>query len=474
MIYRGWTNPRGHTRRGKAPLAISFTAVLLLLLVAVVSVSQAQDRQTQLTLDLRQVRYQLDGFGGNYCFEIESPVTQYTLSHLRIAWARTEMSLNDWEPANDNDSPDATNWEYLASQDQAGSKLRAELLLARQLQDMGIPYVSSVWWLPEWLYAEPGKPPNTHHRRGHPDKWPELLECIRSYLLYARRQYGVEPDLFSFNEPNLGVMVFFSAQEHCEAIKRIGAQLERLGLKTRMLLADATGPRGTHTYAQVAAADPEAMQYVGAVGFHSWGGASPEQYAAWADLAADLNLPLLVTELGVDPHAWRTRSFESFDYALRELRMYQELLLYARPQATMQWEFTSDYSILKEEADETGRTKLLPTARFHFVKHFCNLTPPGVEALSTTSDDPEVLFTAFVGPADTGRVYTLHIANLRDQGDAIISGLPTETIRFRAIRTTQDEGFRELEPVLAHNGTVQVGLAAHSLLTLTTMPAEGS
>ena len=188
-------------------------------------------------------------------------------------------------------------------------------------------------------------------RRIAPDKWPELLESIGSYLQYAKRQYGVEPDLFSFNEANIGVDVLLTAEEHRDAIKRIGAHFERLGLRTKMLLADATGPRGTVRYALPAAADPAAVRYCGAVGFHSWGGGSPSDYAAWGDLAKRLGLPLLVTELGVDAAAWRNRAYDTYAYAVREMQMYQELLLYARPQGTMQWEFTSDYGIVDEPQD---------------------------------------------------------------------------------------------------------------------------
>lgn len=65
--------------------------------------------------------------------------------------------------------------------------------------------------------------------------------------------------------------------------------------------------RGTYTYCLPAANDSEAVQYIGAVAFHSWGGASPKDYRAWSDLADRLKLPLLDTELGVDlrakPHA---------------------------------------------------------------------------------------------------------------------------------------------------------------------------
>ena len=90
-------------------------------------------------------------------------------------------------------------------------------------------------------------------------------------------------------------------------IKRLGAHLKKLGLKTKMVLGDTGSARGTYTYCLPAANDPEAVQYIGAVAFHSWGGASPKDYRAWSDLADRLKLPLLDTELGVDlrakPHA---------------------------------------------------------------------------------------------------------------------------------------------------------------------------
>jgi hypothetical protein len=453
--------------------AVALTSAVVVCALLTPRASLSQHGHIQLTLAADQVRYHLDGFGGNYCFGLDAPATLYTLDNLHIAWARTEMRLADWEPDNDNASPTDPDLDYYDDRDVSGSKLRREFLIGKRLQDMGIPFVASVWWLPEWLYAEPGKPRNTHRRRIDPDKWPELLECIGSYLLHAKSRYGVEPDLFSFNEPNIGVMVLLSAEEHRDAIKRIGAHLRSLGLKTKVLLADATGPRGTHTYALPTTRDPDAMQYVGAIGFHSWGGGEREHYAAWADLAQSLHLPLLVTELGVDPFAWKTGAFDTFDYALRELRMYQELLLYACPQATMQWQFTSDYAIVKEEKLADGRIQLLPTTRFHFIKHFCNLTPRGAAALPTTASHPDVLLTAFAAAQEGCRRYTLHIANFGERQEATISGIPADAAKFRAIQTGQYEGFRELQAVRAHERTIHLQLAARSLLTLTTMPAEG-
>ncbi|MBM4094529.1 MAG: hypothetical protein FJ276_34760 [Planctomycetes bacterium] len=420
----------------------------------------------RLTLDADKVRHQFHGFGGNYCFGIESPVTQYTLDNLKVAWARTEMSLALWEPENDNESPDAVHWEAYQRRDTPDSRLRREWLLMKQIQDKGIPYVISAWRMPPWLTEPAGRQGESRARRLRPEMWPEMLEAVGSYLLHAKEHYGVEPDLFSFNEANIGVDLLLAPEEHHQMIKRLGAHLKKLGLKTTMLLGDTGSARGTHAYCLPAANDPEAMQYVGAVAFHSWGGASPEEYQAWADLADRLKLPLLNTELGVDAGAYRDRSFDSFFYATREVEMYQEVILHARVQGTQQWEFTSDYSIVHETRDAAGKSLIEPTARFHFVKQFCNLTPQGSDVLTTASDQPKVLVTAFRGKDG---VLTLHVANLGAGRKATLAGIPADVGSLRAVRTSQTEGFHELPAVEPRRGILELDLAPQSLLTLTTM-----
>ncbi len=427
--------------------------------------TEQDDTPANLAVDASDVGYKLHGFGGNYCFNIESPISQYTLANLRQGWARTEVTAYEWEPENDNDDPNDTNWDYLRAQDKPDSNLRREFLIAKQIQDKGIPYCASVWGMPGWMYSEPIDRPRGSRRKIADDKWDELLECLGSYFVHARDEHGVEPDLFSFNEANIGVDVWLTAEEHRDAIKRIGAHFEKLGLKTKMLLADATGPRGTHVYAEPAANDPEALKYCAAIGFHSWGGASPEEYAAWGDLAERLGLPLLVAELGVDAGAWRTNAFDTYLYALREVEMYQELLLYARPQGTQQWEFTADYGICDVEKDADGNETVVPTVRYHFVEHFCNLTPLMADALATTSDHEKVLITAFSGDG----IDTIHIANMGAARKATVTGIPESITQLRAIRTSETEGFVELDPVQVKRGKAELDLGGLGLTTLTTM-----
>ena len=65
------------------------------------------------------------------------------------------------------------------------------------------------------------------------DFWPRYPDAFKlaGRCHHAKQNYGAEPDLFSFNEANIGVYVLFTPEEHKEALKSIGAHLKKLGLK---------------------------------------------------------------------------------------------------------------------------------------------------------------------------------------------------------------------------------------------------
>jgi hypothetical protein len=99
-----------------------------------------------VTIDPCTTVYKFDGWGGAFCFNIESTAQmQYNIDTLSPCWARTQMSLTEWEPANDNNNPNDINWAYFESRVTPGSNLEREFLLAKQLQDKHIPYLISVW-----------------------------------------------------------------------------------------------------------------------------------------------------------------------------------------------------------------------------------------------------------------------------------------------------------------------------------------
>ena len=162
--------------------------------------------------------------------------------------------------------------------------------------------------------------------------------------------------------------------------------------------------------------------------------------------------------------------YDSFHYGMREVRMLQELLLFARPQSALLWEFTDDYSIVKT-GSTAGEKKLVPTHRFWFVKQFSDLTPQKADALETVSDNPKVLFTAFAGGEPGQRAYTLHVANLGAERDVTLRGVPAEVQELRTVRTSETEDFLELAPVKAESGVVKFRMPVRCLLTLTNSSA---
>jgi O-glycosyl hydrolase len=379
--------------------------------------AQPKPSPASISVEAGATLYPFDGFGGNYCFNTQTPVVDYTMDKLNLSWARLEMKAMYWDSQRASPSPE----------------LVRDFELMRRVQGMHIPWIISLWRVPERFYADPNqKPMSAFGRRIAGEKWPELLELIGSYLTYLKAHYGAEPDFFSFNEPDLGVSVGFSAETHRDAIKLIGGHFAKLGLKTKMLLGDTANPRDSHKYTLAAAADAEAMKYVGAVSFHSWGSGTPEQYRAWAQVARWFKLPLIVGEAGTDPGSYRNRSFDSYSYGLRDAEQYQQLLRDSAPVALLYWEFTEDYGLVHR----TGGS-IEPTGRFWLMKHFTNLSPTKSQVVKSSSDNEEVLVSAFT---KNGRL-AVHILNLGPERDISANGLPTGL--WKTVTTTETSGFQE-------------------------------
>jgi hypothetical protein len=397
-------------------------------------------RLARLTIDAKRLRQPFLGFGANYCWVNTSPVVDYTLEHLKSTWLRFELKFGSW----------------IAERDDPGPLLRRDFELMQRAQRAGIPWIISLWRVPEDYYVprEPGASPLGHGRKIALARWDDFLEGIGSFLLYVKQHYGAEPDMFSFNEPDLGVDIVFTGEEHRDAIKMIGAHFEKLGLKTKQLLGETANPRDRHLYVLPTAADPEAMKYVAGVSFHSWGGASPEQYAAWGDVAEWLQRPLFVGEAGMDPGAYRNRTYDSYTYGLRELKDHFDAVLHARAQVSLYWQYTNDYGLVRVAEDGT----IEPTGRFHLMRHLSNLTPPHAQVITARSDQPDVHVMGFRS-SDT---LVVHVLNTGPACGAELSGLPTGGV-WRITSTTETAPFQEQPWMPATDG---LEIPARSMITL--------
>ena len=402
-----------------------------------------------------------EGFGGNFVYGLGTPVATSLIARLDPVRARIEMPLYEWEPENDNAAPGETDWARLEARDVPGSTLRRRFELAQLLARRGVPLTISVWDLPEWMYEGAPRGRWASRRTVSAEMWPEVLESAGSYLLYLKKKYGVEPELFSFNEPEMGVRVLFTAEQHRDMILRFGERFARLGLKTRLLLADVAGPRATESYGVYAVSDPACARKIGAMAFHSWGGATPAEYAAWPAMARRFGLPLDVTELGWDAASWRTpEDLKSPYYVIQEARLVLEVLAHARPRSALLWEYSDDYPLLMPGAGGA----LEATDRLRFLEQLIRLTPKPAQPLQAASSRLDIPVAAFRG----GKTAVVaHLVNTGASRPAVLRGVPAGVTELKVVAIAAAGGAPVESRVPVKAGRAEVELPAWSLVSLT-------
>lgn len=371
-----------------------------------------------VTIDPAGRRSAFDGFGGNFVYGTDSPVTRATLDALRLTWARIPLDLREWEPTNDNGDPNLTNEAALAANDVESSTLRKRFELDRELfKRTDGRIIASIWYPPEWLFAEPiasgwREQPGTIPR----ERWPELAECITSYLERLKNVYGVEPKLLSFNESDQGVYVKLDGESTRDLAKLLAAEFSRKGLKTKLLLGDSADVAKGLDQIGPTLADKESRAFVGGLAYHPWAGQN-EAWPKWADIAAREGLPLFTTEMGADADAWRDGSFASPRYTLRLARRYVEQLADARSTALLEWEWSDDYPMTSEV---DGKQKLSP--RGEWLKLMTNRTPQFGQTIATTVDRS----TMRAATIARGDAWTVLLVNLDAERTIHVRGLPAK------------------------------------------------
>jgi O-glycosyl hydrolase len=95
------------------------------------------------------------------------------------------------------------------------------------------------------------------------------------------------------------------------------------------------------------------------------------------------------------------------------------------------------------------------------MKQFVNLTPTRSQAVASSSDQSDVLVSAFV----RGNSVAVHVLNLGPERDAAIAGLPVGT--WRTVTSTEAAGYQEALATVSGGATpCGLRLPARSLTTL--------
>ena len=204
--------------------------------------------------------------------------------------------------------------------------------------------------------------------------------------------------------------------------------------------------------------------YIGAVAFHTWRGCTEEALHAWGDAARQLGVPLLITEAGPDAHLHEYPSVRLEPwFQLQEIELYVRCCAQSQPATIMEWQLTTDYSVLSGGGVYGESGLLKPTQRFWNLKQL-GATPAGALALPITSDRPDVTVAAFGDPAHNR--YALHIVNRGNQRSAVLTGLPESVTAWRRFITNAHRGMEEHGRVEARSGTGEFVLPPASFTTL--------
>ncbi len=417
-----------------------------------------------LTLNAEQTGRPFDGLGGN--FRLQNPaadpqVIQYCLDNMRVAWGRVELPWRSWQPVLDSRPIDS------AEAGKLDPAVRKAMEMAKTLNSKGIPLILSCWFPPAWAAQGPLRNrPGPDHVWGNPlnkDNMQAIYKSLTDYIIYLKKNYGVEPRLFSFNESDLGINVHVTPAEHDELIKGLGAYFAAHGVKTKMLLGD-NSDATTYSFIYPAMDDSAAKPYIGAISFHSWRGWDTETLEKWADAATKMQVPLLVGEGSIDAAAWNYPAiFQEQIYATKEINLYIRLLAICQPLSILQWQLTSDYSPLAGGGIFGNKDSLHPTWRFWNLRQLAS-TPRGLSAMPLSADRPNLTCAAF-GDNKKG-VYAIHLLNNGAARQITITGLPKKARTFRVYTTNKEQSMKEGPRIDVDHGQAKFQAGAVSYNTL--------
>jgi hypothetical protein len=403
--------------------------------------------------------------GGNFRIQnarVDPKVIEYNLANMRVAWARVEMPWRTW----DSDTMVDPAGKDTAQQD---PRVRAAMEMARTMSRKGAPVVVSAWFPPQWavIGTLPRGGELVNGKRGNQldsTKMERIYASLTSYLLYLKSHYGVEAAMFSFNESDLGIDVRQTAEEHNAFNKGLGAYMKSHGLATKMLAGDVSDATPTW-FIGPTMQDSTAWPYIGAVSYHSWRGWSDSLLTFWSDAAKHIGVPLLVGEGSTDAGAYRyPLIFQEPDMALYEIELYVRMLALSEPRSILQWQLTSDYSLLAGGGVYGDTTPLRPTQRFWNLKQLAS-TPERVSHRPIRCAAP--VSCAALGDANAGR-YAVHLVNTGAWRPAELTGLPRGVTQLRVWTTDAQRTMVEGPRVPVRDGRAEFRLDAASFVTLVT------
>ena len=434
---------------------------------AVMKVSGVQHHEVaHINLDASNPGRLFTGFGGNFRIQNvqkDPEVIDYCLENLRVAFGRVEFPWAQWDQIQHPELYQGQQGQASISRANPADHIRRSAEMARRLKQVGMPVIVSAWFPPMWAGNQTTRSDGTSRAYSlKPEEQDRIFESIASYLIYLKKEYGCEPDYFSFNESDLGINVVHTPEEHRDFIKNFGKYMADQGLKTLMLLGD-NSDATTFDFIVPTLNDPAALRYVGAISFHSWRGCDDETLKKWAGAARQINVPLIVGEGSTDAAAHQYAGiFNESTFALYEINLYTRICAISQPLSILQWQLTSDYSLLWGDGIYGSEGPLRPTQRFFNIKQLAS-TPADSFAIPTTVDKDNINVASFINTARGESA--VHIVNNAASCPAVITGLPASST-YAVVQITNSGSNAESMYLPVVDGKVEVNMPAESFVSV--------
>jgi O-glycosyl hydrolase len=224
----------------------------------------------------------IEGFGATTLSLVNSDLGDLLSPPLRAraidaAYSQVGISMGNLEGAlpetpdgwdqrrNDNDDPFDINWE--------GFQISSPDAMKEKVVDLAEPLGFNGYFLGQKINIRWTSPWLGEIRRTDYDRFlDEAAEQIVAAQIYWRDTYSIVPRYqMPFNEPAGGNQDSLSAGEQVGIIKRAGARLREEGFTSlKFVVPNEETVERSYASAQAILSDPEAREYVGAIGYHPY------------------------------------------------------------------------------------------------------------------------------------------------------------------------------------------------------------
>lgn len=409
------------------------------IVIAKAPLSEISKDTVKVVIDKNKLQQKIEGFGATHVSliyegagdvlspEIRAKAIDALFKQVGISMGNLEGALLEstggWENRkNDNSDPFSINWD--------GFETKTAEAIQQNLVKPALPLGFDNYFLSQKVNVRWASPWLEELRQHDYERYlDEIAEQVVAGHLHWRKVYGIVPAYqMLFNEPLSGnhELLNGSVKDIVNIVKRTGKRLQSEGFQVRFVLPNEETEENTVQVAKAILSDPEARQFVGAIGYHTYpygstyssiseilatsgvGKPNPERIAVrerLRDLGQQYKIPVWMTE--VSHGNVKAQSFEAF--LGRAIHIHDELL-YANASAYFgmnnMWDNASQQMHFNNQdlSSEEGTIVLIDspkqtvtiTGMGYAIGHYARWVKRGSTRLDATSSNPLVQITAFL------------------------------------------------------------------------------